>query len=219
MTGKSGGCIWHVLIGVGFFLLFGEKPLFASSERFYRIVVSNALLQQGKYHFPSVKGKRFTSDCIGFVRYVYYLSGIDLMEVYGNGRGGVSSLYNGLVAKRFVYTNVMPLSLGDLIFFDNTYDVNRNGKWDDPLSHVAIVIDVDSHGTITYVHHSPRKGVSVDYLNLVYPQTHAFRRRDKSLKVINSYLRINRGENYPRENYISSTFFRAFAHIPVKEVE
>lgn len=200
-----------------FFLL--ASSLYGGSERFYDLVVSNALSLQGRYSFPARDGKRFTSDCIGFVRYVYYLSGIDLVEVYGNGRGGVSSLYDGLLKRRFVYTNILPVSKGDLIFFDNTYDVNRNGRWDDPLSHVAIVIDVDKHGTITYIHHSPRKGVGLDYLNLRYPQTYAFRMKDGSLKVINSYLRINRGENLSRENYISSTFFRAFAHIPVKEVE
>ena len=33
--------------------------------------------------------------------------------------------------------------LGDLVFFDNTYDRNRNGRWDDPLSHIAIVIAID----------------------------------------------------------------------------
>jgi len=194
-------------------------PSASFAVNFYELVVSNALALQGRYSFPSTNGKRFTSDCIGFVRYVYYLSGIDLLEVYGQGRGGVSSLYDGLAKHRFVYTNTLPLSPGDLIFFDNTYDVNRNNKWDDLLSHIAIVVSVDKHGTITYIHHSPRKGVCIDYLNLYYPQTHAFRRKDNSLIVINSYLRINRGENYPQENYISSTFFRAFAHIPVKEVE
>ncbi|MCX7883080.1 MAG: C40 family peptidase [Brevinematales bacterium] len=198
---------------------FFVVSLYAGSERFYELVVSNALLLEGRYTFPSLDGKRFTSDCIGFVRYVYYLSGIDLMEVYGEGRGGVSSLYQGLAKRRFVYTNSIPFSRGDLIFFDNTYDINRNGKWDDPLSHVAIVVDVDKHGTITYIHHSPRKGVGRDYLNLLYPGTHAFRMRNGSLRIINSYLRINRGENLSQENYISSTFFRAFAHIPVKEVE
>lgn len=202
-----------------FLLLLIPLFLYGESKRFYELVISNALSLQGRYHFPSREGKRFTSDCIGFVRYTYYLSGIDLIEVYGDGRGGVSSLYNGLLKRRFIYTNTIPLSKGDLIFFDNTYDVNKNGKWDDPLSHVGIVIHVDEHGTITYIHHSPRKGVTLDYLNLRYPQTHAFRRRDGSLKIINSYLRINRGENFAQENYISSTFFRAFAHIPVKEVE
>ncbi|MFN4216643.1 MAG: NlpC/P60 family protein [Brevinematales bacterium] len=200
------------------FFLFLITSLYGKSELFYELVVSNALSLQGKYSFPARDGKHFTSDCIGFVRYVYYLAGIDLIEVYGKGRGGVSSLYDGLMKRRFVYTNLIPLSRGDLIFFDNTYDVNRNDVWDDSLSHVAIVVEVDQHGTITYIHHSPRKGVVLDYLNLRYPRTYAFRTKKGSLKVINSYLRINRGENLSRENYISSTFFRAFAHIPVKEV-
>ncbi len=203
--------VWIFFLGV-------SLQIYGQSSRFYQLVVSNALSLQGRYSFPSIQGKRFTSDCIGFVRYVYYLSGIDLMEVYGKGRGGVSSLYDGLVAKRFVYTNLVPISIVDLIFFDNTYDVNKNSKWDDPLSHVAIVVSVDNQGTITYIHHSPRKGVSLDYLNLYYPNTYAFRKKDKTLKIINSYLRIDRGEQFPRENYISSFFFRSFAHIPVKEV-
>ncbi len=168
----------------------------------------------GLNNIPSLKGKTFTCDCIGFVRYVYLRAGLDLQKAYGNGRGGVSSLYDGLAGRGLIYTNRIP-SPGDLIFFDNTYDVNKNGKWDDPLSHIAIVETVGKYNTIYYIDFSNNQ-VREERLNLIYPNTHAFKQKDGGLFIINSFLRRDRGEGLGRKDYVSSSFFRAFAHINVK---
>ncbi len=36
--------------------------------------------------------------------------------------------------------------LGDLVFFDNTYDRNGDGKFDDRITHVGIVVGFDKEG-------------------------------------------------------------------------
>ena len=80
---------------------------------------------------PQVNGKTFTSDCIGFVDYVYSKAGLDLNTAYGKGYSGVGSLYNGLSIRNFVYKskNSNP---GDIIFFDRTYDSGGGNRWNIP---------------------------------------------------------------------------------------
>jgi hypothetical protein len=64
--------------------------------------------------------------------------------------------------------NRLPLP-GDLVFWDNTYDRNGNGRWDDDLTHAGIVVSVDDDGTIHYVHHNYRRGIVVEQMNLRAP--------------------------------------------------
>ena len=181
---------------------------------FYSRVIETAKESVGLKSIPASDGRTFTQDCIGFVRYVYLKAGLDLLKAYGNGRGGVSSLYDGLAKRGLIYTNQTP-SPGDLIFFDNTYDVNKDGKWDDPLSHIAIVESIGRFNTIYYIDFSNNR-VSEERLNLLYPNTHAFKQKDGELFVINSFLRRDRGEGLNRKDYVASFFFRSFAHINVR---
>lgn len=199
-----------------FLMLAISIPLFADNTEkdFYKSVVRIANESVGMKTIPSVKGKHFTQDCIGYVRYVYYKAGLDLLKVSGNGGRGVRAIHNGLIKYGFVYTAKVS-GIGDMIFFDNTYDVNKNGKWDDPLSHVGIIVNIGKHRTMTYIHRGSR-GVKSEKINLYYPNTHAFRKKDKTRLKINSYLRRNRGEGFSKRSYIASYFYRAFAHIKVK---
>lgn len=185
-----------------------------SEERFYRDVVRIANESLGLRVIPAYGNDRFTSDCIGFVLSVYKKAGLDLRKLYGDGRGGVSSLYDGLEKRGWVFQDTVAKP-GDLIFFDHTYDINRNGKWDDPLSHIGIITEVGKHQTMTYIHFGSGR-VEEEKINLSYPRTHAFKRSDGGLTVINSYLRRDRGEGFERRMYVASYFYRSFARIPVK---
>lgn len=198
------------------FMLFAVKGMAdeASEQLFYSGVIRAAKESIGMEYVPSWKGKHFTSDCIGFIRYIYYKAGFDLNAAYGIGRGGVSSLYDGLLKRDFVFQS-NTAAPGDLIFFDNTYDINRNGLWDDPLSHIGIISGIGSHNTLFYIHFAGY-GVAEDRINLFYPNTHAFRQNNGKLYVINSFLRIDRGEGFEKKQYVASSFYRAFAHIRLK---
>lgn len=198
-------------------LLMSAQTADEKVDAFYGRVVNIAKEVVGLQTVPPVNGKRFLNDCIGFVNYVYYRAGFDLVKAYGNGRGGVSSLYDGLLKHHFVF-DAKTAAPGDLIFFDNTYDINRNGKWDDPLSHIGIIVGKGKHNTLYYIHFASH-GVEVDQLNLYYPNTHAFKQKDGKLTVINSYLRRDRGEGYAKKEYVTSSFYRAFAHIRFKVKE
>jgi len=193
-------------------------PLLAFPQNIEQIfsqqVVKTAESLIGRRHVPAFNGKHFTSDCIGFVRYAFYKTGLNLYKAYGKASRGVSSLYLGLKKRNMIYSKGTPRP-GDLIFFDNTYDVNRNGRWDDPLSHIGIVEKVGRWDTISYIHFS-NSGVKRSKINLKYPKTYAFRSKSGKLIVINSFLRRNRGEDYAKQDYISAHFFRAFAHLRVR---
>ncbi|NPU99920.1 MAG: hypothetical protein HPY53_00935 [Brevinematales bacterium] len=188
-----------------------------TEAKFYGLVVDYAKGVMGVKKIPKIGGKSFTSDCIGFVNYVYYKAGIDLQKVYGDGNRGVDALFYGLEKYNFVY-QAQIAKPGDIIFFDNTYDVNKNKKWDDPLSHVGIVESIGKHGTISYIHYTS-KGVDRDTMNLYYPKTHAFVKKSSKEKIIiNSYLKKKKkGEKYPDKQYISAFFFHSFAHIKIKD--
>ena len=155
-----------------------------------------------------VRGRTFGMDCTGLVLAVYWYAGVDLAKSFDRYDGnGVSRLYQELHAKNLLYSTESPLS-GDLIFWDNTYDENSNGRWDDPLTHVGMVVSVDADGTITYLHYHDRKGISLDSMNLANPAVYQ-QTVGGVTKTLNSPLRlVLPGEPRPDE-WLSGQLYRS----------
>ena len=119
-------------------------------------------------------------------------------------RGRVTMLYAQMEDEGWVHKEQLPFP-GDIVFFDYTYDSNHNGRADDLLSHIAIVIDVDTDGTVHMVHRSS-SGIKPLTLNLRYPSQH--KRGDK---VINSYLAAR---GYGKEGrQLAGELWKAFATV------
>ncbi len=136
-----------------------------------------------------IRGRRFTMDCTGTILAIYWYAGIDLSRDFPKLNGsGVSRVYQSLQRRDLLYTTFHPLS-GDIIFWDNTYDEGGYNGWDNPLSHMGMVVSVDSGHTISYVHYHIRRGITIDYMNLESPNVQT-RMENGSLKVINSPLRL-----------------------------
>ncbi len=186
-------------------------------DAFYIKVAKIARDSIGLKSVPPVNGKHFTSDCIGFVDYVYYRAGFDLYTAYGKGRGGVDTLYDGLEKYGFVYKEKIA-NPGDIVFFDNTYDIKGRKRWNNPLSHIGIVVGNGRFDTLDFIHFANR-GVEESRLNLYYPDTYAVKLSDGDLYTINSYLRIDRGEGFSKKDYVAANFYRAFAHVRLKAVD
>ena len=123
-------------------------------------------------------GKNYRYDCSGFVNVSYARAGYDL------GLLNTAALYDLAKEEDLYHRRRRPL-VGDVVFFDNTYDRNGNGKLDDPLSHVAIVESIDEDGTITLIHKGSSKGVVRIVMNLEHPEE----ARSPEGKVWNSHLR------------------------------
>ena len=126
-----------------------------------------------------VNGERIRYDCSGFVCAAYKKAKQPL-------RGNTASMQDLAKSERLFHKRKIP-SPGDVAFFHNTYDRNRNGKRDDLWSHVAVVESVDSHGTITLVHKGG-KGIRRTMMNLKDPHT----KRDKNGDRLNSVLGVHK---------------------------
>lgn len=145
---------------------------------------------------------RVPDDCSGVVRLPYLGEGVDLLEgTYPPDWNAVSIIYTR-ARKLGALTSRTPLP-GDLAFFRETYDRNRDGKRNDGLTHVAIVEKVDEDGTVTLIHHG-RKGVARTRMNLSRPLT----QRDEDKRVINDILVP---EKRGSRKYLTSELFVMYA--------
>ncbi len=144
-----------------------------------------------------VNGERFRFDCSGLVEAALASAGCRF-------EGSSLDLFEQAKTLRVLHRKRMP-SPGDVAFFDDTYDANRNGRVDDPLSHVAVVEEVDKAGTITLVHVGS-KGVTRFLMNLRRPED----RHDAAGNLINSYIRSKRGGDTPRTRYLAGELWVAF---------
>lgn len=140
-------------------------------------------------------------DCSGYVCAVFTRAGLPL-------RGDTRSLWQAARSLGATYDDPLP-QVGDLAFFDNTYDRNRNGRWDDPLSHVAVVLSVDDDGTITLAHGGTSRGRTKMVMNLQQPGVH----RTEDGKELNSYLRPRRRGDPRSWRYLSGELWRGFARM------
>lgn len=105
-------------------------------------------------------------DCTGLARAVYEDAGVELMGAGMAGDNGVTAIYR-LALEHSALHRDRPAP-GDLVFFEETYDRNRNGRVDDGLTHVGVVETVAEDGTVTFVHRGG-SGVSRSRLNLEAP--------------------------------------------------
>ncbi|HET7824181.1 MAG TPA: CHAP domain-containing protein [Anaeromyxobacter sp.] len=105
------------------------------------------------------KGQRFGSDCSGFVEAVYAAEGLLLRDLMQRDapeeRGGVKAAWYAARAHGRVFRPPEWPAPGDLVFFSDTYDRNRNGRADDRFTHLAIVEYVED-GTIHFLHRGAR---------------------------------------------------------------
>ncbi len=102
-----------------------------------------------------VKGRKYPSDCIGLVLAAYGQVGITFKGSALAGDNGVTSLYRYAQTQGRVYTRGRPVP-GDVVFFRETYDQNRDGRRNDGLTHVGLVDAVDADGTVTVIHRVKR---------------------------------------------------------------
>jgi hypothetical protein len=117
-------------------------------------------------------GRRIAYDCAGVTRAVFLTHGIDL---YAGEPGDPDA--NGV---RIIHAHIQQQGTfhqgpaahpGDLVFFNNTWDFNRDGKVNDPLTHVGIVERREPNGTIIFI---SRVADAIEryHMNLSLPHVH-----------------------------------------------
>jgi hypothetical protein len=152
---------------------------------------------------PTIRGKALGADCTGLVLGVYREMGLDLLKKAKPGDNGVTAIYRFARKHGRVYTGGWPVA-GDLVFFKETYDQNRDGVQNDGLTHVGLVEDVDDDGTVTVIHRVKR-GVVRYRMNLRHPE---LRVDPKTGRVLNDALRARGGD---RAGATTGQLFAAYA--------
>lgn len=136
--------------------------------------------------------ERFNPDCTGFVEAVYEAEGVPLRSLMRaaapDERSGVAAAYRAARAYGVLFGGggEWP-SPGDLVFWHDTYDRNRNGETDDRLTHVGVVEYVVA-GTVVFVHRGG-KAVARGAMTIERPEDRA-----EGGVVLNTALR----EKHPR---------------------
>ena len=132
-----------------------------------------------------VNGRRIAYDCAGVTRAVYLEHGIDLYEsrTADQKANGVRLIHNHIKEHGRLHQGPAARP-GDLVFFDNTWDFNGDGRMNDPLTHVGIVERQDPDGTIVFI--SRVSGAVERYrMNLGLPHIY----RSAEGKVMNDHIR------------------------------
>jgi antitoxin (DNA-binding transcriptional repressor) of toxin-antitoxin stability system len=105
-------------------------------------------------------GERFNGDCSGFVQAVYQAEGIPLRRLMAlaspRETSGAAAAYQAVRAYGIAFGGggQWPAP-GDLVFFHDTYDRDRDGRADDPFTHVGVVERVRD-GTVVFLHRGGR---------------------------------------------------------------
>ena len=148
-------------------LRFASLP-FSAKPNTHKTEKVAVIAQQFVKNANGKKATTYRKDCSGLARAIYKNAGKPLggNSLYA-GENDVSILYRYSQRHGRLHRNE-PLP-GDLVFFDNTTDLNRDGSYNDLLTHVGIVERVQENGTIIFVHQMGPRPVRAR-MNLSQPQ-------------------------------------------------
>ena len=157
----------------------------------------------------TVKGRNFNMDCSGVVAALYYYAEIDLQKYFPDYIGtGTERIYKTLKDRKLLKKTWLP-EPGDIIFWDNTFDRNRNGKDDDNLTHMGMVVSCDKQGNITYIHYNYSRGIVYEYMNIRYKNYESQVVKGENI-IMNSPMRI-KGGNRGSKNWLAGQLVNCFA--------
>lgn len=171
------------------------------------LATGRSLLGQKPDAKVKVNGKDFVLDCIGTVSAAWWGAGVDLRKDFRRYPGdGVNRLYESLRSWGALHWQRTP-SPGDLIVWDNTWDVANDPNFPNGHTHAGLVLAVSSDGTVEYLHESATRGVVVAWMNLYDPDTGL-----RGARVVNSpmYLGSNFGRATNPPRWTSGQLWSAF---------
>lgn len=163
--------------------------------------ISNARALLGKTKVV-VGGRRYGDDCTSFVQALFEPLGVNLMSAGEPGDNGVTAMWRFAARHGRIFEGGRPLP-GDLVFFKETYDLNRDGQPNDGLTHVGVVEDVEADGTVLVIHRVAR-GVVRYRMNLGSPT----QLRTPDGKRLNDWLRTEVPGSKPR---LTAELFAGYA--------
>jgi hypothetical protein len=160
-------------------------------------------------HYLRHKPDHHRDDCSGFVCAVFERAGVPL-------QGNTRLLWEQADSAGALHRRKIP-SVGDIVFFDNTYDRNDNRAFDDDLTHVAVVLSVDDEGTIVMAQGGSGHGTGRNLLRMNLRDPSARYAEDE--RVLNDYLRVRRSSDPARARYLAGELWRGFATVRPRDTD
>ncbi len=155
----------------------------------------------------SVNGVAFPADCSGTLLAIYAYAGIDLTDEFARKTGtGVVRLYRILEERGLLYNTKQP-AVGDIIFWDNTYDRNNDGILNDKLTHAGMVVTSSGDGRVEYVHYHYSKGIVIENMDLKRPDLHTEDIDGKTV-IVNAPIKMKGVEK--EGSWLSGQLYNAF---------
>lgn len=131
------------------------------------------------------QGKRIAYDCAGVTRAIFLEHGIDLYRgAFTDPKGNGVRLIHNHVRRHGTLHRGPDVSPGDLVFFDNTWDFNGDGRVNDPLTHVGVVERLEPDGTVIFISRVAN-AIERYRMNLDQPHVH----KTAQGRVLNDYIR------------------------------
>ena len=146
----------------------------------------------------------FTSETL--LQHVLRVNGVNLKNA--GSRAFTREFFRSLRNQGLSYDTERP-SVGDIVFFHNTRDVNSDGRNNDWYSATGVITDVSPAGTVTFVsvvNAEVRKLV----MNLGRPEV---RRDEAEQSVLNSYLRSRKMSDPDYTQYLAGELFAGYASV------
>jgi hypothetical protein len=147
----------------------------------------------------------YDADCTGLVYAIFDAVGLSIGSEGEAGDNGVTAIFRYADRHGRIFEGGRPLP-GDLVFFRETYDVNKDGRTNDGLTHVGLVEEVGTDGTVSVIHRVAR-GVVRYRMNLEH---RALKKDPATGKPINDVLRAPGTE---RREVLTGQLFRAYGTV------
>ena len=152
-------------------------------------------------------GQRIAYDCAGVTRAVFLKHGIDLYdgEPSDTHANGVQIIHEHIQQQGTFHQGPVVYP-GDLVFFNNTWDYNGDGKVNDPLTHIGIAERQEPDGTVVFI---SRVAGAVEryHMNLSLPHIH----KAADGRILNDYLRRKNVSDPANTEHLTGELFAQFA--------
>ncbi len=155
-----------------------------------------------------VDGRQYPLDCTGTIMALYAMAGIDLGRDFNKYSGNaVARLYKYLDFEKLLYITKTPVP-GDIVFWDNTWDANEDGKFNDLFTHAGMIVNRLEGDILEYIHYNYRRGIVLERMNLQNPDTRTVMIKGEEI-LINSPMRARSAPSAPG-NSLASQLARGF---------
>lgn len=181
-------------------------------------IVAVGMKFDGKKDLP--ESKKYPNGASGLAKLMYNVIGIDITRIEsdemkkedGKWMDGIETINKFITKYGTFFTDKDPKP-GDFIFFNNTYDKNKNGEVDDELTQIGIVTEVSKDGTVHFINKS-WNGIGVRQMNLKTPSEGTI--KDKNVtKTINSVMRGKNKKDKEGTPYVAGECFKTYGSLDV----